>query len=157
MLKKFNDDVAEFRRFLTNAIEEIEGLDRSRFPLSGDAYLHRCAGIVGAAGVQAIHAGFADLHERSLQVGEFVERTTALTFLADCVARCREVTSEQPGIRLASQTADMLTADEVAKFLGVTVRSVRRRVLDGTLPKPTKIGRSVRFRRQDIEAVAAGK
>jgi predicted DNA-binding transcriptional regulator AlpA len=34
---------------------------------------------------------------------------------------------------------------------------VRRRVLDGTLPTPVKLGRSVRFQRKDIEAVASGK
>jgi excisionase family DNA binding protein len=153
MLKKLHDDVAEFRRFLANAIEEIEGLDRAPFVPSGDAYLRRCAALVSEAGLQALHAGFADLHERS-EVGAFAERTTALTFLADCVARCRG--SEQQGTG-ASHKAAMMTAAEVAEYLGITVRSVRRRVLDGTLPQSVKIGRSVRFRREDIEAVAAGK
>jgi excisionase family DNA binding protein len=155
MLKKSHDDVADFRRFLANAIEEIEGLERAPFLLSGEPYLRRCAAIVSEAGLQALHAGFADLHERS-QAGEFAERATALTFLADCVARCREVETEQPGAG-SSQKIGMMTADEVAEFLGITTRSVRRRVLDGTLPKPVKIGRSVRFPRKDIEAVAAGK
>lgn len=153
MLKKLHDDVADFRRFLANAIEEIEGLDRATFLLSGDAYLRRCAAIVSEAGLQALHAGFADLHERS-EAGAFSERTTALTFLADCVARCRE--SERQGVG-SSQKAAMMTTAEVAEHLGITDRSVRRRVLDGTLPTPVKIGRSVRFRRVDIEAVAAGK
>ena len=153
MLKKMHDDVADFRRLLAIAIEEIEGLDRAPFPLAGDAYLRRCAALVSEAGLQALHAGFADLHERS-EVGAYAERTTALTFLADCVASCR--VAEQRGVG-ASQEAPMMTAAEVAEHLGITVRSVRRRVLDGTLPTPVKIGRSVRFRRVDIVAVAAGK
>ena len=156
MLKKSQDEIADFRCFLKNAIKEIEGLDRAQFSLEGEGYLRRCAAIVSEAGLQAVHAGFADLHDMSLQLFGHIERTSALTFLADCLARCRTRAAEEPGLLQAQKTA-MMTAAEVAKFLGITGRSVRRRVLDGTLPHPIKIGRSVRFRREDIEAVAANK
>lgn len=45
---------------------------------------------------------------------------------------------------------EMLDLHAVAKLLGIDERSVWRRVADGTLPKPVKIGRSVRWFASDI-------
>ena len=157
MFKSSDDSLAEFRRFLKHSIDEIDALDDMPDSLpDGEAQLRRYARVAGEAGLQALHAGFADLHNQSLQMCEFVERTTALTFLADCLAKCRETAAAKPLVAVSRSQA-MMTADEVAEYLGITVRSVRRRVLDGSLPQPLKIGRSVRFQRKDIEAVASGK
>jgi excisionase family DNA binding protein len=46
---------------------------------------------------------------------------------------------------------EFLTIDQVAEMLGINKRSVRRRWYDGTIPPPEKFGRSVRWRRLDIE------
>jgi predicted DNA-binding transcriptional regulator AlpA len=38
-----------------------------------------------------------------------------------------------------------LTAKDLSDHLGISVRSIYRRVSDGTLPQPTRIGRLVRW------------
>jgi len=40
---------------------------------------------------------------------------------------------------------------QVAALLSVSVRTVRRRWYDGTLPPPIKMGRAIRWRLLDIE------
>jgi predicted DNA-binding transcriptional regulator AlpA len=42
-------------------------------------------------------------------------------------------------------TEKMWSVAAIASFLGVNVRTVWRRVADGELPKPVKVGRSVRW------------
>lgn len=46
---------------------------------------------------------------------------------------------------------EYLTIGQVANILGVSEKTVRRRVHDGTLPPPEKFGRLSRWRRLDIE------
>ena len=152
MTQPQSDSVGEFRRYLATKMQEIEGLDRIPFLPSGEAYLRRCAEIIAEVGVQALRTGFVDLHKRSLVIGDFAERKVTLYFLVDCASRCNQFETAD----LARKEV-MMTSDDVAEMLGITTRSVRRRVLDGTLPKPVRLGRSVRFRRKDIEAVAVGK
>jgi excisionase family DNA binding protein len=56
-----------------------------------------------------------------------------------------------------SETAQMLTVDEVADLLRVTRVTVYRMIRRGDLPVPVKVGpRSVRFRKRDITAVING-
>jgi excisionase family DNA binding protein len=45
----------------------------------------------------------------------------------------------------------MMTADELAKTLCISLRQVWRLKAKGDLPKPVSIGRNVRWRRSDIE------
>jgi excisionase family DNA binding protein len=45
----------------------------------------------------------------------------------------------------------LLTAEDLAELLGVSLRSIWRRINDGTVPKPVRIGRLVRWHRQTIE------
>ena len=45
----------------------------------------------------------------------------------------------------------LLTAKELAELLGVSLRSIWRRKNDGTLPKPVRLGRIVRWHRQSVE------
>lgn len=45
---------------------------------------------------------------------------------------------------------EMLDLNAVAKFLAIDERTVWRRVADGTLPKPVKVGRAARWFASDI-------
>lgn len=45
----------------------------------------------------------------------------------------------------------LLTPKELAELLGVSIRSIWRRINDGTIPEPVRIGRLVRWHRQTIE------
>ena len=56
----------------------------------------------------------------------------------------RSTQEEPPALLTIRQVAGMLSMDE---------RSVRRRVSDGTIPPPLKLGRLSRWRRLDIEAL----
>ena len=51
----------------------------------------------------------------------------------------------------------LLTTKEVAALLKVSERHVQNMVREGTLPKPLKLGRSVRFRTRDIRRFLNGK
>jgi excisionase family DNA binding protein len=51
----------------------------------------------------------------------------------------------------------MISADDLARELGISTRTVRRLDLEGKLPGPVRIGRAVRWPRQTIvEWIAAG-
>lgn len=45
----------------------------------------------------------------------------------------------------------LLKAEDLAELLGISLRSVWRRIADGSVPKPVRIGRLVRWHRQTIE------
>lgn len=51
----------------------------------------------------------------------------------------------------------LLTVDEVARLLGISVRSVWRLTSLGELPGPITLGRSKRWARRAIEEYVAGK
>jgi len=50
----------------------------------------------------------------------------------------------------------MLTAEEVAAELGVSIRTVRRYAARGILPGRRIGPRLIRFRREDVEALKGG-
>lgn len=50
------------------------------------------------------------------------------------------------------ETPRLLRLVEVAKILGVCVRSVRRAIARGELPRPVRVGRSVRLFQSDVLA-----
>lgn len=47
----------------------------------------------------------------------------------------------------------LLSDKALARYLGVHVATVWRRVQDGTLPKPIKVGGCTRWSREEIDAV----
>lgn len=47
----------------------------------------------------------------------------------------------------------LLTADDLAEMLQLTRRAVHMMVARGDLPKPIKIGRTARWRAEEIEAL----
>jgi excisionase family DNA binding protein len=52
-----------------------------------------------------------------------------------------------------NEKADLLlTLRQVAEILGVCVRSVRRSIDRGELPKPVRVGRAVRMFKSDVDA-----
>ena len=48
---------------------------------------------------------------------------------------------------------EMLTANDLARLIQTTTRSVRRFVLRGVLPPPQRFGRLMRWSRQDIAKI----
>ena len=50
----------------------------------------------------------------------------------------------------AATVEEMYDLHAVAKFLAIDERTVWRRVADGTLPKPVKVGRAARWFASDI-------
>jgi excisionase family DNA binding protein len=55
-------------------------------------------------------------------------------------------------------TENLLTISEVANLLRVAEKTIRNKLSDGTWPiPPVRIGRSLRWRRSDIERVMAGE
>lgn len=62
---------------------------------------------------------------------------------------------ETPGARITG--AALLDAKQVAATLAVSVRHVRRLADGGDLPRPVRLGKLIRWRRQEIERwIAAG-
>ncbi len=51
----------------------------------------------------------------------------------------------------SGKSGRLLTLREVAELLNVSIRTVYRLVAGGVLPAPVKIGRSTRFRPDDVE------
>jgi predicted DNA-binding transcriptional regulator AlpA len=52
---------------------------------------------------------------------------------------------------MAKQTEQLITVKQLAKMLATSVRSVWRYRSAGRLPKPVKVGSSVRWRLSDIQ------
>ena len=46
----------------------------------------------------------------------------------------------------------LISADELARLLGISTRTIWRRLSGGEIPKPVRLGKSVRWRLADIEA-----
>lgn len=143
---------AEYRVLLESAIEETRRLDELPI-VNGEAYLRRCADLAREIGMSALHVGLVQHHARSLEFGCYAERQEALSFLSTCLAECRE-RERKDDLKANPPAASMMTREEVATCLGIHIRTVRRRVLDGTIPEPVQVGSSVRWRREDIEAIA---
>jgi len=98
------------------------------------------ARLIRRAKRHAFNVGLYDLADR---LPERWEKTPL-----DGLLRLRECLRREPDAR---PDAQLLSIREVAAMLAIDERSVRRRVADGTLPEPVRIGRSVRWRKLDIE------
>jgi len=46
----------------------------------------------------------------------------------------------------------LISADELARLLGISTRTIWRRLSGGEIPKPVRLGKSVRWRLADIES-----
>jgi excisionase family DNA binding protein len=56
------------------------------------------------------------------------------------------------GVPQIAPSDGLLSLSEVAKILGVCVRSVRRAIARKELPPPVRVGRAVRLFRRDVAA-----
>jgi len=50
------------------------------------------------------------------------------------------------------QPQQLLTAEQLAQLLQMSLRSIRRKASDGELPPPIRLGRLTRWRRDVIES-----
>ncbi len=53
--------------------------------------------------------------------------------------------------------SDVISMDEAAQLLGVCRRSVERRIAEGEIPRPIKIGRRSMLLLQDLQDYIAGQ
>jgi predicted DNA-binding transcriptional regulator AlpA len=100
--------------------------------------------IVQQAADRAARLGLADLYRKSLDIPR-ASLAEAKWFLAECL-RSIPVTNETP-----ASEARLLTVKDVSYILGVSTRTVWRRVSAGEMPKPIQVGGGSRWRRVDIE------
>ena len=75
---------------------------------------------------------------------------TSLSELRSVLVHCLAVIP--PG-----RPAPLLTVDEVAELLSISVRSVHRMKSAGELPEAVELGKSVRWRQSDIEKITRGE
>ena len=68
----------------------------------------------------------------------------------DARNQCLHLQGEEGAATLPAAPS-MMTADDIAAFLQVSTRTVWRLTSSRSLPKPLRIGRTVRWRRSDIE------
>lgn len=136
LLTETPDTLTAFKRWVERAADELRPL------VDGDTDQHNAevARLIRRAKRHAFNVGLYDLADR---LPERWEKTPL-----DGLLRLRECLRRESDDRPESQ---LLTIREVAAMLAINERSVRRRVAEGTLPEPVRIGRSVRWRRLDIE------
>ena len=136
LISETPDTLTAFRRWVERAADELRPL----VDCDTDQHNAQIARLIRRAKRHAFTLG---LYELADKLPERSEKTPldGLLRLRECVRReCDQ-----------NPDAQLLTIREVAAMLAIDERSVRRRVADGTLPEPVRIGRSVRWRRLDIE------
>jgi excisionase family DNA binding protein len=79
-----------------------------------------------------------------------IQRATAEPF-ATLISTLREVSEPQLDKKLREPVPELLDVNAVATQLGASSRTVRRLVDCGKMPRPISLGRSVRWRRTEIE------
>jgi excisionase family DNA binding protein len=100
------------------------------------------ARILHEARQRAINAGRPDL-AKLCRCGEFCSLSEAEMILSEFAASL-------------GPRDQLLDAEELAKLLKVTSRTVWRRKSEGALPDHVQIGRCVRWRRADVDAWLGG-
>ncbi|KQM84594.1 hypothetical protein ASE68_09475 [Agromyces sp. Leaf222] len=57
-----------------------------------------------------------------------------------------------PASRFVDELGDYLSVDELAQYLQLSKETIYHWRLDGTGPRATKLGKHLRFRRENVEA-----
>jgi excisionase family DNA binding protein len=127
--------ITQLRRWLLAQLEQIEPKIGNRTPVA------RFAEIVADAKRNAYAAG---LHDLALTLPDTETVKTPL-------AAANQLRRALFALDSTTADSDWLTYKQVKRLLGLSVQTIRRRVYDGVLPPPVKLGRSARFRRLDIE------
>lgn len=101
----------------------------------------------------------ADDVRRAVQESAAEVRQQLAEFRTQSGARSAPAESSPTNILVGAGTAGpaMLDVKACAALLGISVRSWQRLVERGEAPKPTKIGKSSRWRRSDVEAYIASR
>lgn len=132
-----------FRQFLLDTIERLDAYEAAWAPDMAIALGSAAGNAAARAGHLAAIHGHPELYRRSLDFGALADWPAVKGYLAECLAAT--VPDAPPPV------ADTLTAADVARLLGVDVRTVWRRRNDETLPPPIKLGRLVRWPRAEFE------
>lgn len=130
-----------FKHWLSGQIDELAFLsEREPDPQIAE----HCVGVVEEVSNRAAALGFAELFKHGQAMTGTIGTRSARAYLAECLAT---IGAAKP----ADEASSMLTAKDLAKMLGINLRSVWRRKADGTLPQPVQLGRSVRWVRKEVE------
>jgi excisionase family DNA binding protein len=131
----------DFRTWLTDRMNECDALYEHPAP-DVEVWL-RCGTIAHEAGDRAARVGLADLHQCSREFGGFAEPPSVKSFLASCLAAL----PTEP-----KQPAALLSVEDVASTLQISVSHVYRLADGGRMPRPMKLGGLVRWDRTELEA-----
>jgi predicted DNA-binding transcriptional regulator AlpA len=124
------------RQWLKSQLKFVEQIEDH--PEPDQQHFDQLRSIVAEAGRRAAQAGLPDcLSSCSIRPGP-ISPAIARRVLTECLAGCAD---------------EMLTIDEVSTMFKVDVRTIRRRVTTGDFPEPVRIGRSVRWKRSDLEGL----
>lgn len=126
----------EFKSWLLTKQQELAALSNEE----PDPQVWEHAGLViDEAGNRAARLGLTDLYERARSYGWSVTTREAVGFLTKCLTG------------LPSSPAPSLDVHEVAKLLGCTPRTIWRHEGRGLIPAARRVGRVVRWDRQEVE------
>jgi excisionase family DNA binding protein len=140
----FPMSINSFREFLLDRIDQLDQLYDSTPPHAVLEAGARYAKAADDAGNMAARLGFADLHQRSREFGQYAEWGDVKTFLSQCLASV-------PLPAEPARAAATLSVEDVAELLGCDKRTVWRRRNEGSLPPPIKLGRLVRWNKAEFE------
>lgn len=103
-----------------------------------------------------------------LEVAQAIENLNRLAYRFGCPHLCetQTVTHPRKGLEILGRflawaekqlpEAELLTAEQVADMLGVSTRTIWRRVSSGEIPEPMRIGGLTKWRRSEIEEIVNG-
>lgn len=135
------------RDFLKSKLDEADSI----IGATDDAYdsVQRCEDLrrlIDEVATEAIKSERPEV----LDLCQSVRRDgVSLSILRSVLVRClAALPPERP--------APLMTADEVASLLNVSVRSVWRMRSAAELPEPLTFGKSIRWRQSDIEKITKG-
>lgn len=125
---------ASFRKYLRDQLKALQGVQEPDLD-----FYEGLRHVVSEAARRAAEAGLP----AAVEVCAAVRKGGITPDIARHVlSQCLAVTEPE---------SETLNAKELADLLGVHVRSIYRRKLDGSLPEPVQVGRSVRWCKSEVD------
>jgi predicted DNA-binding transcriptional regulator AlpA len=124
------------KSFLRNSLRRLTNAYRND-ELNGEDIEMMASSLCKQASLKASHLGLVPLVR---QFTGHLSYHDARLYLTECLAACE-----------TKPDAEFLTIGQVVVMIGLSEKTIRRRVADGVLPPPIKIGHATRWRRLDIE------